>query len=175
MKNCISIICFSILLNTSCQNRDNNSAVKTTDSISIPNSNIRNDTDEAARSRADTTDILNVESKMRGNKNLVEADYVFIVNFINNNNDESSSEEFGYTLFQYLRKNKSRNISFLNFISKRDKTYQNILLDKLIKIMCIDIGEENYTYEKLIKDFALFANNETIRKSLKSCAGNEIQ
>lgn len=180
MKINICVMCFGLLLSTSCQNEDNSKqATKALDTVPVQNKEVmqpdnKNENVSEKKGTA-TAGILSIENKMRDKKKLGEADYIGIDNFLKNNADESSSEEFGYTLFEYLKKNKSNNISFLNFIIRKKREDQNIFLHKLIKVMCIDIGEENYSYENFIKDFELFNNNESAKKSLKDCTGNDIQ
>ncbi len=109
--------------------------------------------------------------KMNNNLFLSEQEYKSINNFLLNNKDESFSEEVGYTLFQYFRQNHVNCSNYTEFLKKENK--KDEILCSLVQIMCIDIGEENYTYEKFIQDFSFMSGNVKAKKSFTDCMNNQ--
>lgn len=110
--------------------------------------------------------------KVKVKNELVDSDYELIGNFLNTNVDESKSEEFGYQLYEYFKGNQSHNLSLVNYLKNKDDNFKNDFLSKLIQLMCIDIGDDNYSYDKLIKDFIVFKDNAHVKKTFEECTGN---
>lgn len=119
--------------------------------------------------------IKKIENKITNNKMLTRLDFILLDSFIKNNNDESKFEELGYILFNYLNKNKKNNLLFLSYLKIYDNKYQEEFVHSLIKLMCIDIGDANYTYQKFITDFELFKDYVITEKSIFDCLSNNIQ
>lgn len=120
-------------------------------------------------------DIATVTNKMQKQEKLTEGDYKCICDFLINNNDESKSEEAGYVLFEYLRGNQLRNSAFASYLNKKDVSYRERVFNNLIQIMCIDLGEENYSYDAFVKDFSLFRNNVSAKKIFDQCMSNQVE
>jgi hypothetical protein len=162
----------SIALISSCQNKVNKSiSSKLSDTTSITYERNLSYSDKK-NTKIEMFDISTVLEKMRIQKELLHTDYESINNFVLLNIDESKSEEFGYTFYEYFRKNKRNNKSFIDFLNKQEKNYQETLLLGLINIMCLDLGEENYNYNRLIKDFEFFKNSKSVKNALNDCIGN---
>lgn len=121
-----------------------------------------------------STNISMVVKKMENHGQLNDVDYIIINGYLLNNKDESSSEGVGYTLFEYLKGNKLANDGYVAILNKKDSAYKEKILEKLIQIMCIDLGDEKYTYEKLISDFSLFKESNAAQKALKTCMDNKV-
>lgn len=119
------------------------------------------------------SDIFAVSAKMEKQEKLTETDYACICDFLFNNNDESKSEEIGYRLFEYLKGNQSNNSAFVLYLNSKDVSFQSKVQNALVQIMCIDIGEENYTYETFIKDFAMFKNSVSAKNAFNECMSNQ--
>jgi len=113
------------------------------------------------------------KEKLRNKVSLDSIDYEGLVNFLNKNNDESESEEVGYLLYQFLNGNEQYNRSFEKFLSTKDVSIRDSILSSLIKILCLDLGEDNYTYQRLIKDFPLFKGNDASKSEFKNCMDSE--
>lgn len=110
---------------------------------------------------------------MQKNNKLTTADYDCICDFLLNNNDESKSEELGYILFEYLKNKPLNNRAFLSYLSRKENSQKEKFLTALIQIMCIDIGEENYSYDTFIKDFDMFSNSSSAKKAFNDCMSNQ--
>ena len=123
----------------------------------------------------DSSDFSIVLSRMNNQKELIDADYNTIIDFLLTNNNESNSEEVGYAIFEYLKKNKYGNVGFALQLNKKEKSLKDTLLSRLVQIMCIDLGEEDYTYEVFINDFELFKNSASAKKAFKDCMRNQVE
>jgi hypothetical protein len=178
MKVSVMALYLGLLLSSSCQNTKSDRQTQTNqkvDTNTVSKDVLISDIENTANTKIDTVSSLHFLDKMKNKKGLIDSDYVSIHNFLITNNDESKSEEMGYTLFEYLKKSKANNLSFSTYLIKRGKKYQEDLLERLVKVMCIDIGEENYSYENFIKDFGLFKNSVAAKKALKDCMGNDVK
>lgn len=118
-------------------------------------------------------DITRISSNMQNNNILTTTELDSICNFLINNNNESKSEELGYILFEYLRNKPNNNRTFLSYLSQKDSSQKDMLLTSLIQIMCIDIGEENYTFDAFVKDFNIFKDSHSAKKAFYNCMGNQ--
>jgi hypothetical protein len=121
------------------------------------------------------TGITVVMQKMEKKTKLNDADYEVIDEFLLHNNDESLSEGAGSSLYEYLKNNKANNEAYLSFLNKKSSANKEKILGSLVQIMCIDLGEDNYTQEKLIKDFSMFKGSESAKKALSDCMGNQVK
>ena len=122
-----------------------------------------------------STNITMVVSKMENHVQLNDVDYNIINGFLSGNKDESTSEGVGYTLFEYLKGNKPANEGYDSFLNKKGSAYKEKILEKLIQIMCVDLGDEKYTYEKLTSDFSLFKESNAAQKALKTGMDNKVE
>ena len=120
-------------------------------------------------------DISMVLNKMKKKVQLNDVDFDVMGNFLSQNRDESRSEEAGYYLFEYLEGNKSANETYISFLNKKGKPYKEKILEKLVRIMCIDLGEANYTYEKLKNNFSLFKESNSAQKAFETCLNNRVE
>lgn len=120
-------------------------------------------------------DVWMVEEKMKYKAILNEVDYDMIGKFLTQNKDESLSEGVGYSLFEYLNGNASANEGYASYLNKKENAHKEKILEKLIRIMCIDLGEDNYTQDKLIHDFPLFKESKAAEAALKTCMANRIE
>jgi hypothetical protein len=113
------------------------------------------------------------KDKLRDKVSLDSSAYEELVSFLNTNNDESQSEEVGYLLYQFFKGNEEYNQSFERFLSKKQNSMRDSILSALIQIMCLDLGEDNYTYQRLIKDFPVFKNSEVVKSEFENCVDSE--
>jgi hypothetical protein len=118
--------------------------------------------------------ILDVSKKMQEQNKLAEIDYDCICDFLFNNSDESISEEIGYQLFEYLQSKTLHNTAFISYLNVKESTLRESVLVALIQAMCIDIGEENYSYDTFIKDFDMFRNSAAAKKTFEECMNNQV-
>lgn len=168
---CISFLLFHIV---SCENKNKNKYVPVNSKpIKIESIPIKIDDEEKVTNSKSIMDISEISSKMQKQEKLTEVDYAYICNFLFNNNDESISEEIGYRLFEHLQKKQLNNDSFASYLDSKEISFKEKVLDELIKIMCIDIGEENYTYDTFIKDFDLFKQSASSKKAFNECMNNQ--
>lgn len=82
------------------------------------------------------------------------------------------SEGVGHSLFEYLKGNEVRNSDLSVYLNKQGAGYADRFLVALIEIMCVDLGDEGYTYESLIQEFIIFKKNEVVSKAFKTCKEN---
>ena len=174
MKKKIFIICQILLYYNLACNTDNNKARSNLPDTHSPVDSSKNIVNKRA-GLSNKLDISIVVIRMRDKKELAEGYYITLADFLLKNTDESKSEEVGYALFEYLQKNKSNNNSFRQYLSKKEKTYRDSIMEKLVQIMCIDLGEENYLYESFVNDFELFKNSISAKKTFKACMDNQVE
>lgn len=165
MKDRKLILAVLILFIVSC-NSNNGSKVTPTDFVQTETEN-----NKTAISQQPQPDISNVSEKMQKQEKLTSPDYDCICDFLFNNTDESISEEIGYQLFEYLKGKSLNNTAFSSYLNGKDKKEK--VLTALIQAMCIDIGEENYTYDTFIKDFEMFSNSSSAKNAFNECMGNQ--
>jgi hypothetical protein len=157
-----------IIFAVSCNSKNRNSKVVSTDFV-------QNSTER----KKDTVsqqlhpNIWEVSEKMEKQEKSTTSDYDCICDFLLNNNDESKSEELGYILFEYLKNKPLNNSAFLSYLSKKETYQKEKFLTALIQIMCIDIGEENYSYGAFVKDFDMFSNSTSAKKAFNECMSNQ--
>ena len=160
---------FALILVVSCDG-NNSKNVVSTDLVEKEKPN--NETTIVKHSPR-VVDISGVSVKMQKNNKLTTLDYDCICDFLSNNSDESKSEEPGYILFEYLKNKPLNNSAFLSYLSKKGTSQKEKLLTALIQIMCIDIGEENYSYGAFVKDFDMFSNSTSAKKAFNECMSNQ--
>jgi hypothetical protein len=132
---------------------------------------VQTENNKTAYSQQPQPDISNVSKKMQKQEKLTSPDYDCICGFLFNNSDESKSEEIGYQLFEYLKNNQLNNTAFLSYLNGKDTKEK--VIKSLIQIMCIDIGEEKYTYDTFIKDFEMFSNSISAKNAFNECMRNQ--
>lgn len=162
-------VIFALILVVSC-NGNNSKKVVSTDFVKKQNTNVKT---VAIKQSPRAVDISAVSVKMQKYKELTKSDYDCICDFLLNNNDESKSEEMGYILFEYLKNKPLNNRTFLSYLSRKENSQKEKFLTALIQIMCIDIGEENYSYDTFIKDFNMFSNSSSAKKAFNECMSNQ--
>ena len=162
-------VIFALILVVSC-NGNNSKKVVSTDFVKKQNTNVKT---LAIKQSLRAVDISAVSVKMQKYKELTKSDYDCICDFLLNNNDESKSEEMGYILFEYLKNKPLNNRAFLSYLSRKENSQKEKFLTVLIQIMCIDIGEENYSYDTFIKDFDMFSNSSSAKKAFNECMSNQ--
>ena len=119
------------------------------------------------------SDILELYKRMQKHEKLTNTDYDFICDFLENNTDESLSEGMGYELFEYLKGNLSNNNAFVSYLNEKDVSFKEKVQKALVQIMCIDIGEGNYSYDTFVKDFDMFKNSVSAKNAFKECMSNQ--
>ncbi|OQP59757.1 hypothetical protein A3860_36370 [Niastella vici] len=132
------------------------------------------DSNSIKKSFPESKDIFMVEEKMKNKAVLNDVDYAIIGKFLTQNKDESLWEGVGMTLYEYLPGNRSANEGIDAYLNKKGNTYKEKVLGKLIETMCIDLGEDKYTYDKLISDFPLFKGSNAAQKALNTCIANHL-
>ncbi len=160
---------FALILIVSC-NGNNNKNVVSTDLVEKGKPNIET---AIIKHSPRVVDISGVSVKMQKNNKLTTLDYDCICDFLSNNRDESKSEELGYLLFEYLKNKPLNDRAFLSYLSKKGTSQKEKFLTALIQIMCIDIGEENYSYGTFVKDFEMFGNSSSAKKAFNECMSNQ--
>lgn len=160
---------FALILIVSCSG-NNRKKVVSSDFLKKQNASVKT---EAVQQSPHVVDISKVSVKMQTNSKLTTTDYDCICDFLLNNNDEAKSEELGYILFEYLKNKPLNNRDFLSYLSKKETSQKDMFLISLIQIMCIDIGEENYSYDTFIKDFYMFSNSSSTKKAFNDCMSNQ--
>ena len=117
-------------------------------------------------------DIFMVVAKMNGHVMLDNADYNIIDSYLLYNHDEDGSEGIGYSMYNYFKGNKPANEGYFNFLNTKGSAFREKILPELIGLMCIDIADDKYTYEKLVSDFSLFKESKAAEKALNTCIVN---
>ena len=164
---------FSVFFVVSCGGGNESELIKT-DSTQVEINN-KIDNEEETIDEGLSPEMLNTITKMKKQEELTEVDYDCICDFLFNNYDESLSEGIGYRLFEYLRGNQPNNNDFISYLSSKETSYKEKVLNELIKIMSIDIELEEYSYETLIKDFDMFKNSVSAKKAFERCMENWLE
>ena len=145
-----------VILKDSAQNEVNNDKVISNDSVPY---------------WVDTT-LIRLYEKMEKMEKLTDPDYDYICDFLLNNRDESLTEGMGYYLFKYLKNNQINNSAFESYLNGKEVPYRKKINRALVQVMCIDIGEGNYTYRTFIKDFSMFKNSVAAKNAFYECLKN---
>jgi len=159
-----------IIFAVSCNSKNRNSKVVSTDFV-------QNSTER----RKDTVsqqlhpNIWEVSEKMEKQEKLTEADYDCICDFLFKDESVEGGEGIGYQLFEYLRGNTLNNSAFIFYLNGKESTLKEKVLTALIRTMCIDIGEENYSYDTFVKDFDMFSNSTSAKKAFNECIENQVE
>lgn len=123
----------------------------------------------------DNTKVNLLFEKISNKKSLNIEEYSSLSTYIFKNKDESISENIGYLLFQYFQNNNKLSKEFVSFLKTKTDDYKEMLLSVMIQLMCIDLSEENYTYEKLITDFRFFDKEVIAKKIFDECINNVVR
>ena len=117
-------------------------------------------------------DIFSVLGKMGQKQGLIKNDYLLLSKYFldNNSSDESLSEGIGNTLYEYFKKNETENSRFKDYLNKSKNKLQ--VLDALVEIMCVDLGDDNYNTKQLQDDFPIFKGEAKALKSFEQCIAN---
>ena len=154
------IIIIILLLTLSCSQREN----KTSESIHAEQGN-----QNQVSSQIDV-----ILRKIANKEFLAIGEYNSLSVHILKNKDESFSENVGYLLFKYFENDSKRSNEFVSFLNTKTKDYKKKLLNSMIEIMCIDLSEEKYNYEKLITNFNFYANEISVQKTFEECMNNQV-
>ena len=119
-------------------------------------------------------DQLLLEKKIESKKQLTDKDYGNLSFIINNLNSEADSENLGYLLFEYFEKNDSDNSKYLSLLNKLNSSDRDKIFSATVKMMCIDFQDNNYSLEKLQKNFVMFNGNSKAIKSFQECMENKV-
>jgi len=180
------VVCVLLFIVLSCNNSNNNPPA---DAGTVADTTLKQDTVKHAeqitkdpgsdsnsvkKSFPESKDIFMVEEKMKNKAALNDVDYGIIGKFLTQNKDESISEGIGSSLYDYFQRNASANDGYVAFLNKKDNAYREKVLGKFIDMMCIDLGEDKYTYDKLLSDFPLFKGSNAAEKALKTCIANHL-
>lgn len=137
----------------------------------------RNDTITKSLIQDSTITISKIEDILEAKGLLSGLEYTVICRYILNDEgkNEDESEEIGYLLFNYFRGSKNNNEAFSSFLAQKyDNNKKEAILYHLVQSMCIDISEENYTYEKLKQDFSFFMGSISAKKAFDECLKNQV-
>lgn len=167
----ITFYCFTFFYSCNKNNTDLTRSVLSANESKLPNSSKsiinQNKVEKKKQSR-----IEKIISKIEKKGKLDIEEYDLFSNYILNNNDESFSENTGYLLFNYFVDNKSSIKDFEDYLITKDSKFKDKLLVYLVKVMCIDLADEKYNYEKLIDKFIFFKGNLKVKESFKECINN---
>jgi len=161
---------FLILFFVSCNGRSGNKVIPK-DSAQNEVSNSKVVTTDSVQDDVDTT-LIRVYEKMGKMEKLTDPDYDYICDFLLNNRDESLTEGMGYYLFKYLKNNQINNSAFESYLNGKEVPYRKKINRALVQVMCIDIGEGNYTYSTFIKDFSMLKNSVSAKNAFYECLKN---
>ena len=125
------------------------------------------DTSKKGSAMQNNSAFIKVLNKMRKKGSLNESDFALVGIFLITNNDESLSEEAGYTFYNFFKKNEQENLKFKTYLNKTKIKLE--ILNALVEIMCLDLGEDSYTGKKLETDFLMFKNEKETLKLFESC------
>lgn len=173
MKNKIIIVLVSILI-ISC-NKGKNEKAKIIGETHQKSGSIDTIASTSIGSDEDSKEVNLLFEKVSNKKSLNTKEYNSLSAYILKNNDESISENIGYLLFQYFQNDNKLSKEFVAFLKTKTDNDKERLLSAMIQLMCIDLSEENYTYEKLITDFKFYDQEVEIKKVFDECINISIK
>lgn len=115
-------------------------------------------------------------SKLERKEKLTDAEFQHLCYLLlkDTSVDESFGEGFGNSIFQYFRSNSENARSFGVYLDQNQSSDKERILKEMVFIMCIDIGEEKYSYDRFIEDFELFNNSASAQESFDRCIANWV-
>lgn len=173
MKKKIIILLVSILI-ISCNNGKNEKA-KITEETHQKSGSIDTIVSTSIDSDEDSKEVNLLFEKISNKKSLNTKEYSSLSAYILKNNDASISENIGYLLFQYFQNNNKLSKEFATFLKTKTDDDKERLLSAMIQLMCIDLSEENYTYEKLIADFRFYDREAIAKKRFNECINSIVE
>jgi hypothetical protein len=172
-KKAVIYSIFFILFTVSCNGKNKNKVA--TANVAQKEMDCKKDT----VSKQSHFDIFAVSAKMEKQEKLTETDYSCICDFLFDIFDKGKNieggEGIGYCIFEYFKNNPSNNISFMLYLNNKDTSFQDKIQKWLVQIMCIDISEENYTYDTFVKDFDMFQNSVSAKNAFNDCIENQVE
>jgi len=163
-SNKLIIFLTSIVL-LSCSNQNNNKNVVDRKEA-IDSYSYNKDSANIAIKKKTTIKIDSVHyilEKLDKGHDFSSQDYIYLLKLIKTNTDESLSEGLGYSLFNFLKDNKSRNSRMKIIIDSTESKQNESFLTNLIDLMSIDLCDDNnYSSEDLIKHFPIFDGNKKV-------------
>ena len=118
------------------------------------------------------TFIEEIAKKMSRQDRLNDEDFLILEKYLMYAKDETFAEEVGYNMFNYLKKNEQHNEQFLNYLKKEGRPREDSIVQRMLQIMWIDIGEEYEEFNKCAHDFPLFKNYGVAKGSFSKLRDN---
>lgn len=106
---------------------------------------------------------------LQQHKTLSSDQYAHVVSYCQNLNMADLSESLGHELYVHFKKNDAANKQMLEISTNGNE--KNLIT--LVEMMDVDLVSDEYTYEKLVADFPMFANNKSVEKRFFEVIDNE--
>ena len=101
--------------------------------------------------------------------------YALFCNFcLNNNKDESLSEEFSLNTFELFKNNKTKSDILIKYIYQLKEKERDTILTSIVKLMCLDLGDNEYNIERFNADFKALSKNIEVQKTVKKCLDDVV-
>jgi hypothetical protein len=101
--------------------------------------------------------------------------YALFCNFcLYENKDESLSEEFSLYTFELFKKDKTKSEILIKYIYQLKEKERDTILSSVIKLMCLDLGDNEYNIEKFNTDFKSLSKNKEVQKTVKKCLDDVV-
>jgi hypothetical protein len=165
-------ICFIAFIFLSCRNSyfsKSQRSLKNIDSLGLGNKS----KNELWALKFKSGSFSSIIDKVENNEDLNNYEYSVLFDSLFVNNDESLSEQNGYLMFNYLKENINRGKNVSTFLLSKSKCDRDLILSKRVRLMCIDILDENYNYNRFIKEFKLFNKIKKAEIAFKDCLKNK--
>lgn len=96
--------------------------------------------------------------------------YALFCNFcLCDNKNESLSEGFALNTFELFKNNKAKSNILLKYIYQLNAEERDAILTSIIKLMCLDLGDNEYNIERFNADFKVLSKNIEVQKTAKKC------
>lgn len=93
---------------------------------------------------------------------------------IHNKEDESLSEEYSLKTFELFKNNKIKSEKLIKNIYKLNKNDRDAILASIIRLMCLDLGDNEYNLEKFNTDFTTLSKNSKVQETVKKCLDDVV-
>ena len=126
----------------------------------------------SVQSEMTSLSIEEITKKMSRQDRLNDEDFLIMEKYLMYAKDETFAEEVGYDMFNYLKKNEQHNEQFLNYLKKGGRSRGDSIVQRMLQIMWIEIGEEYEEFDKFAHDFPLFLKNGVAKDSFNKLLDN---
>lgn len=100
--------------------------------------------------------------------------YALYSSYSINYSDESMNENISLYTYEMFTEDKNKSNILLGYIKKLPKSVEDKITVSIVNMMCLDLGDNQYTFDKFLVDFEKLAQNLKARETAKNCIDNYV-